>query len=117
MEIATELHRLELALARRNEDAIAGGYEAVLDEAFEEVGQSGRVWTREAMLEGLRADPNASGVELTDLTVSELAPTVYLTRYDTRVGGRQAHRSSIWILVDDRLRLRYHQGTPVPGDR
>jgi hypothetical protein len=50
-------------------------------------------------------------VELVGFAVDELAPTVWLARYDTVTGGVRHHRSSIWIRSGDRFRMRYHQGT------
>ncbi|HEY7132141.1 MAG TPA: DUF4440 domain-containing protein, partial [Candidatus Limnocylindrales bacterium] len=51
---AAAIRALELALARRDEAAIPGGYEAVLDRDFLEVGASGRVWSRDETLASLR---------------------------------------------------------------
>ena len=54
---ADELLALELALARRDEPAIPGGYEAVLAPDFSEIGASGRRWSRAETLEALHAEP------------------------------------------------------------
>ena len=113
MDPVETIHALELALARRDIGALPGGYEAVLDDGFVEVGQSGRVWTRHEMLMALPASPPDPSVELVGFAVDELAPTVWLARYDTVVDGIRHHRSSIWILSGDRFRMRYHQGTPA----
>jgi ribonuclease HI len=111
MDAAETIHALEVALARRDVDALPGGYDAVLDDGFVEVGQSGRVWTRDEMLMALAASPPDSSVELVEFTADELAPTAWLARFDTIVQGVRYHRSSIWIRSGDRFRMRYHQGT------
>jgi ribonuclease HI len=111
MNPVATIHALELALARRDVDALPGGYEAALDDGFVEVGQSGRVWTRHEMLMALAASPPNPSVELVGFAVDELAPTVWLARYDTVIDGVRHHRSSIWIRSGDRFRMRYHQGT------
>lgn len=111
-DVTAELQRLEVALARRDEAALPGGYEAVLDDEFEEVGRSGRVWTREAILEALGA-ATPSPIDVVDLSVVELAAGAWLVRYDTIEGGSRTHRSSIWVRSDRRLRVRFHQGTPA----
>ena len=116
MDVAAELVRLELALARRDEAVIEGGYDAALDEAFEEIGRSGKVWSRSAMLEALATAPRSSEIELEDVRVDELAPDAYLVRYDTVARGARTHRSSIWLRVDGRLRMRFHQGTPASSE-
>jgi ribonuclease HI len=105
------IHALELALARRDMGALPGGYVEVLDDGFVEVGQSGRVWTRHEMLMALAASPPNPSMELVGFGAHELAPTVWLARYDTVIDGVRHHRSSIWIRSGDRFRMRYHQGT------
>ena len=117
MDPAETIHALELALARRDAHALPGGYEAVLDDGFVEVGQSGRVWTRDQMLMALAASPADPAVELMEFTVDELAPNVWLARFDTAGDGVRHHRSSIWISSGNGFRIRYHQGTPAaePG--
>ena len=116
MDPPETIHALEVALARRDAGALPGGYDGVLDDAFVEVGQSGRVWTRDEMLMALAASPpDPNGPSWSGLSVDELAPTVWLARYDTVFGdGVPAPPSSIWIRSGDRFRMRYHQGTPAP---
>jgi hypothetical protein len=108
-DLRAELLRLELALAQRREDALPGGYAGVLHEAFIEFGASGRVWTRDAMLEALRAAPQSDMViEAFELAV--LGDGVVLATYETDA-GRPARRSSIWVLERGHWRIRLHQGT------
>ncbi|GAB5077854.1 RNase H family protein [Arthrobacter sp. AD-310] len=78
---------------------------------FMEIGSSGRVWTRDAMMMALEEDPG----ERADIEIlgSERIGTgaVLLTyRSFTRTGT--ILRSSLWVLDGDRWRLRFHQGTP-----
>ena len=114
MTVADEILGLELALARRDEVSLPGGYAGVLDDAFAEVGQSGKVWTRHETLMALAASIVDPSVDLLDFTLDELAPTVWLSRYDTVIAGVRSHRSSLWIRSGDRFRIRYQQGTPAP---
>lgn len=107
--LADELLRLELAIARRDRDALPGGYESVLDDAFRETGASGRAWTRGEMLEALEGAAPAV-VEIEAFAIERLADGVALATYDTG-GARPARRASIWIHAGGRWRLRYHQGT------
>ena len=120
-ELALQLVALELSLARRDEASIRGGYGAVLDPDFIEVGQGGRRWTRAETLATIAAEPPADDVAIERFDVASLATGVALATYDlivTRAGGTLARsrRSSIWIRRDGRWRLRFHQGTPVPDD-
>lgn len=105
-----ELLRLETALARRDEAAIPGGYEAVVDDGFREIGASGRAWTRDEML-AMLASATPSELVLTGFEVERLGDDVVLATYET-AGGRSVRRASIWVRVAGCWRLRFHQGTP-----
>jgi ribonuclease HI len=118
---AETLLALELALARRDEAAIPGGYEAVLDSDFVEIGASGRRWTRDEILELLASEPISDAVAIEAFETYEIGPDVVLAVYETAgidpSAGRKVRRrrSSIWVRDGDRFRIRFHQGTPVPG--
>jgi ribonuclease HI len=104
-----ELLRLELALARRDRDALPGGFAAVLDDGFRETGASGRAWARDEMLAMLEA-VGPSEVEIEAFAVERLADGVVLATYETG-GARPARRASVWVRDGDRWRIRHHQGT------
>ena len=121
MPDAPTLLALELALARRDEAAIPGGYEAVLAPDFLEIGSSGRLWTRAEILESLHAEPPNASVTIESFQAADLGPDVVLASYDTHgitSGGeeRRSRRSSIWVRHDDRWQIRFHQGTPISRD-
>ena len=116
LSVADELRALELALARRDEAAIPGGYEAVLAPDVAEVGASGRLWTRAEILETLHAEPPDPSISIEAFEVADLGPDLVLATYDTRVIApdgteRRSRRSSIWVRRDDRWQLRFNQGT------
>ncbi|MER5964686.1 nuclear transport factor 2 family protein [Streptomyces sp. NPDC002057] len=95
----------------------------LLDPEFVEVGASGRRWTYEEMLAAL---PEMAGdteggprYEPAGFTGSALAPGLVHLTYETLHGGRRARRSSLWrrdpaAPDGSRLRMYYHQATPVP---
>jgi hypothetical protein len=106
---------LELALAKRDLAAIRGGYGAVLDEDFSEIGSSGRLWDRAATLDALGAASSAD-VEIDDVAFSLQADDVVVLTY--RAASRDAdgevtwsRRVSWWVRRDGDWRLRFHQGT------
>lgn len=123
--VAETLLALELALARRDEAAIPGGYEAVLDERFAEIGSSGRTWTRDAMLGELRAAgaSDRPAVAIAGFAAEAVGAGLILVRYETvaETSGddrpARARRSSLWVTDGRRWRMRFHQGTPLPGGR
>jgi hypothetical protein len=117
------IHALELALARRDEASIPGGYDAVLDPDFVEVGASGRTWDRDDTLAMLGRAARSDAITIEDFGLEAIAPGVLLARYVTSIvdpaRGRaiRTRRTSIWLERDGALRIRYHQGTQLPTDR
>ena len=122
VEATQALEALELALARRDEAAIPGGYERVLHDSVVEFGTSGRVWTRDEILEALRSGPRVDAVTLERFDAHVVRPGVFLVMFETTqtdpvtgLSSRQ-RRSSLWMREGDGFVLRFHQSTPiVPG--
>jgi hypothetical protein len=89
---------------------------ALLAEDFLEFGSSGRVWTREQILE-LLATEDYQPPMMEDFMCSSIAKGVALVTYrtvrtDAESGESSAAlRSSIWIEDSGEWRVRFHQGT------
>jgi hypothetical protein len=89
--------------------------ESVLAEDFIEFGSSGRVWSREEILDmpahDLRATLPLSGLAITPIRID----AVLLTYTSEVIRDRvyRSNRSSIWVRVGPSWRLRFHQGTPA----
>jgi hypothetical protein len=113
-ETAAWLIAAETALGRRD-PAWPGGVEALLDPAFLEIGASGRTWTRATVGE-LLAQPTPETVRFVDFDVIPAGQDAALVTYRTVEPDRVARRVSVWTRIDGTWRLRYHQGTIVPGD-
>lgn len=78
---------------------------------FLEIGSSGRMWTRDAMMMALADDPG----ERTDIEVlaaDRIGTSAVLLTYRSLARSGTTLRSSLWVLDGDRWRLRFHQGTP-----
>jgi hypothetical protein len=114
--IAAELLRNEKLLldpaVRRDRSQAA----AFLADDFVEFGSSGRIWTREAILDLLAAedyDPPA----IEDFACRSIADDVVLVTYRTvrtnpETGQQDAAlRSSLWTRQSGKWVLRFHQGT------
>ncbi len=90
---------------------------ALLHPDFEEVGRSGRRYTREAVVSALSGKRHSDAVIADSYAATELGPGVALLTYHSAHKGkngaltRHTLRSSIWILIGDNWQLRYHQGT------
>ncbi|MGK3649877.1 RNase H family protein [Pseudarthrobacter enclensis] len=78
---------------------------------FMEIGSSGRVWTRDAMMMALEEDPG----ERTDIEIlgaDRIGTSAVLLTYRSFARAGTTLRSSLWVLDGGRWRLRFHQGTP-----
>ena len=85
----------------------------LLHRDFVEYGSSGRVYTKEMMVQMMiREAPGI--VRIRDFDVRELTPEVALVTYRT-IGseGKETHRSSIWLRREPGWQIVFHQGTRV----
>jgi hypothetical protein len=97
---------------RRNRARVA----ALLADDFEEFGSSGRVWSRELIIESLACEDNLP-IAIKDFKCDRIAEGFALVTYrsvrtDSQSGKQSmALRSSIWIEKSGEWRMRFHQGT------
>jgi glyoxylase I family protein len=120
-QLRRDLLAWELALARRDASKIEGGLGALVDEAFTEVGVSGRTYDRTAILPLLHA-PSVAEISIDDFSAVPLATDVVLVTYRMTAIERGsatvvALRSSVWVRRAGRWRIRFHQGTARPPGR
>ena len=78
---------------------------------FMEIGSSGRVWTRDAMMMALEEDPGER-TELEILGAERIGSSAVLLTYRSYARSGTILRSSLWVLDNGRWRIRFHQGTP-----
>lgn len=109
-ELRDELLGYEVALAARRPDDVSGGLMSLIDDAFVEFGRSGRIWTRASIRELLEGPPT-DHVPIIGFEVALLSDDVALATYQ----AAGANRSSVWVRCDGTWKLRFHQGTPIPG--
>ena len=77
---------------------------------FEEIGSSGRVWTRTETLQMLSEEESVS-TDMEVMGLAQLDTSTALLTYRSSSSGRSVLRSSVWNLDNGRWRLRFHQGT------
>lgn len=99
-------------------------FERMTDEAFVEVGASGRQYSREYILEdvlkrydnpeyqGIHAPPENTW-KTENFYCREIAPNNYLLTYLLVQEHRVTHRASIWQKNGEDWKILYHQGTIV----
>ena len=78
---------------------------------FEEIGASGRRWSRQDLLEML-GNEEPSTVDLEVLTLNRLGSDTALLTYRSVAPAGSSLRSSLWQQDHGQWRLRFHQGTP-----
>lgn len=89
----------------------------LLAEDFLEFGASGRIWTRNTIIELLAIETAFTAPAIEDFRCEQLADDVALVTYRTvrpegSTGERIASlRSSIWTRQSGEWRMRFHQGT------
>lgn len=112
-----ELRLLEEALldpaVRRNPAQL----EKLLAEDFREFGSSGRIWTRQAIIDLLATEaytPMLIEEFNCRLLSGEVALVTYRAVRTTLNAQTSSLRSSLWIRISGEWRLCFHQGTPIP---
>ncbi|EMY35195.1 RNase H [Arthrobacter crystallopoietes BAB-32] len=103
--------RLEKELLDPATRADFGRLGVLLHPDFVEIGQSGRMWTRDAMINSLQEDPETeASLEL--FAAERLGEDSILLTYRTSTRTGSALRSSLWLRDGEQWRVRFHQGTP-----
>ena len=115
MSVADQLRQLEQELLEGSVRRNAPRVTELLAEDFREFGSSGRVFTRQEIVDALQAEAPArfftQNFQLTMLA-SHVALVTYESSKETADGlVRRSLRSSIWQLADDGWRMVFHQGT------
>ncbi len=85
----------------------------LLAPGFREIGRSGTVWSRDAIIAALIADPGVPDGRMEDILVDVLAPQLYLLTYAHVTHTEVVRRASVWRASSRGLRMVFHQGTPV----
>jgi ribonuclease HI len=102
--------RLERALLADEVRGDPAAVAALLDPAWEEIGRSGRRWSREELLATIA--PLEDPVELEVLAVDRVGTgAVLLVWRAVRASGEATLRSSLWVRSGQRWLQRFHQGT------
>ncbi len=86
--------------------------EELLAPEFREIGQSGRLWTRQELIDELLAESIAGSFEVTERAALEVGDELVLLTYRLQTQGRVSRRSSLWRVDADGPRVVFHQGTP-----
>ncbi|HEX7915589.1 DUF4440 domain-containing protein [Rudaea sp.] len=111
-----ELHRREPVFHRPEFGTTRADFERMTDEAFWEIGASGRRYSREYVLDILEErgrNPIEDEWEVRDFDCAEIAADNYLVTYTLRQEERLTRRASIWRRTAAGWKIVFHQGTVV----
>jgi L-glyceraldehyde 3-phosphate reductase len=115
-QVAARIISAERRLLRPEVRQHAAAVDALLDSQFCEIGQSGRMWTRAAVIQALAThqEPSDFGSRtMREEQVIALAGDLFLLTYRLETQTGQTRRSSIWRVTDSTCRMVFHQGTRV----
>jgi hypothetical protein len=124
-QLCSSLQQLEQRLLLPNIRRDARALEALLSEDFREIGASGNVYDRDAIIRLLSVEPDDDRIVMSDFAVTiltrdhrgnEVAMTSYISARTTADGvlKQRARRTSIWMHCDNTWRMRFHQATILP---
>lgn len=100
-------HRPEFGTTRQD-------FDRMMAEEFWEVGASGQVYSRAAVLDTLEQrhrQPVVEDLAVTNFGCQRLAADLFLTTYTLNQAGRVSRRASIWRHTPEGWQVVYHQGT------
>jgi hypothetical protein len=111
-----ELRRREPIFHRPEFGTTRADFERMTEPTFWEVGASGRLYSREYVLDLLErryANPTEDVWETRDFRCDEIAADNYLLTYTLSQGARVTRRATIWRRTAEGWKIVYHQGTIV----
>jgi hypothetical protein len=117
-EIESQLRRLETDLLRPEVRRSPQVLLSLLAEEFCEFGSSGRIYTRQEIIDYLQTELPIR-FSVADFSVATVTEGVALVRYqavrykEPSKPDAKSLRSSLWVLRDGRWQMIFHQGTKI----
>lgn len=113
-KLSSTVISLEQELLESNQRHSRSHVERTLHAQFSEVGASGRVYDREAIIAQLAQEParESGSLEVASPVAIQLGDQLVLLRWRL-ISGSPSERSSLWIHEQGRWQLLFHQGTPA----
>ncbi|MBP2560443.1 hypothetical protein J2857_003212 [Neorhizobium galegae] len=114
--VLAELAAREPIFHRREYGTSREALEAMTDEAFWEIGASGRVYQREFVIANLLEryrEPEPHDWPCRDFTINRLAEDLYHLSYILEEPDRLTRRSTFWRSTAAGWKIVFHQGTVI----
>lgn len=111
-DLQDHLHSFEERLLHPDRERDRRALIPLFSDEFKEFCISGRIFNRQQVIDSLlRSEPRPATIS--NYYVESLAENVALATYSAKTALVVSHRSSIWILRDNRWQLYFHQATPA----
>ena len=111
-DIFQRLKQQELELSDPTIRKNAGRLAELIADDFEEVGKSGRRFSKQDIIRDLQQE-QAIEFSAHSFAFVSLGDDCVLVKYQTTMNNQTANRCSIWVKRNDRWVVLYHQGTLV----
>ncbi|HTC76805.1 MAG TPA: nuclear transport factor 2 family protein [Edaphobacter sp.] len=117
-DLAAHLFDLEQQLLQPSTRRDPTALTSLLAKDFREFGSSGRIYSRQQIIDALAAESPRT-ITLSDPLCQQLAEDIALLTYrstrttTTLQAASRALRSSLWVYRDNRWQMLFHQGTPI----
>src|SRR3954454_21090749 len=109
-ELQDHLYSLEERLLHPDREKDRTALIPLLCLEFKEFCVSGRIFNHQQVVDSLlKSEPRAATIN--NYYVETLAENAALATYSVKTALRVSHRSSVWVLRDNRWQLLFHQGT------
>jgi hypothetical protein len=109
--------KLEILLHQHEIRGNTKNLEALIHPSFQEIGYSGKCYTKKEVLKALASQKNTPNIHTEDFSVTPISSTVALLTYKSaniEADGtltKQALRSSLWKKSGDKWQIVFHQAT------
>jgi hypothetical protein len=111
------LIKLELLLLKHEVRGNTKQLEELIHPSFQEIGYSGKCYTKEEVLKALASQKSTPNIHTADFSVTPISSTVALLTYKfANIGedgtlSKQALRSSLWKKCGNMWQIVFHQAT------
>ena len=116
-DILKELSTREPIFHRREFGTSRADLERMTDDAFWQIGASGKIYQRgyaiETSLERYARGPEPHDWPCRDFTLTPLAEELYLLSYILEEPKRVTRHSTVWRRASEGWKIVFHQGTPL----
>ena len=121
IQLKQHLYELETAIHRHEVRASSSKLDELVDDEFFEHGTSGKVWTKEDVINALQSESFAER-EISYFKVKLLSQDIVLVTYRCHQHATESGpaadslRSSIWKHTNGQWRIVFHQGTTLQSE-